>query len=56
MTRKDFIIVADALLKVKKHTTVSEYNDISFTVAKHLEDTCTNFNLGTFSKYLNTKK
>jgi len=41
MTRKDFIIVADALLEVK---------------TQHIEKTCSNFNKGYFLKYLNTKK
>ena len=56
MTRRDFVIVADALLKVKKHTSTPAYNDITHTIAKHLEENCANFNIGTFCKYLNKKK
>ena len=56
MTRKDYTIVADALLKVKKHTSTPVFNDVSHTVAKHLEETCANFNMDMFCRYLNKKK
>ena len=56
MTRKDFIIVADALLEVKKHTSPETFADVSHTICMHLKKTCANFNLEYFKKYLNKKK
>jgi|TARA_Y100000034_G_C6672209_1_gene295156 hypothetical protein len=56
MTRRDFIIIADSLLKVKKHTSTETFADVSHTIAEHLKDKCSNFNMKYFQKYLNTEK
>lgn len=56
MTRKDFIIVADALLEVKKHTSTETFTDVSHTICEYLKKTCSNFNVSYFKKYLNTKE
>lgn len=56
MTRRDFIIVADALIEVKKEQSEEVFIDVSHTIAKHLQKTCSNFNLKTFTKYINTQE